>query len=275
MRIRILTAGILAGIFMTTSGFAEPKAITLVTRAAPVQGPIVLPELSGETASQLASVELSDPVREHRSAALKSHDDLSAFGLPCGAHIEAALIADGTYQIRVTDSCRPNESVAFAVNGMRFDLALSLTGEAEFELPALSDTATLETVFADGEYKSTPLAPTDVTGSLRIAMAWKSGSDTSLVAAGHDVITLGDGQHRLQILKLDRTRDTRETIRLSIRRDITGTSCDRPASAHYFKQTGSEHPTRYDLSFAPVACARQGETLELKNILEDLTLASN
>ena len=275
MALRSICAGLLAAITISTPLWAEPKAITQVTRVLPSQSAIELPALPNLETPRLTSVSVVDPDRTHRSAWLNEHDDISAFGLPCGASISATLISENLHEITVSAPCRPHEMVAFAVNGLRFDQSLSLTGEARFAIPVVASSAMLETVFSDQSYHKTQLPAANTDTSLRVALAWKENSDARLTAKDHTVITVGNGPHQLQILTVDQVENASHVVRLAIRRDVTEGTCNTPASAQFFRQDGTGHPTRYDLSFAPISCENVGTTLELKNVLEDLKIASN
>ncbi len=275
MQFRTLIASFLASFSLATSISAEPKTITAVARVLPAPSGIELPVLPEVNVEAFTKASITEPTRTHRSASLDSHYDISAFGLPCGANVSATLVRDTEYAIRISAPCRPHDGVALAISGLRFDVTLSLTGNAQFNLPILSNSAVLETVFSDHETHVTSLPEADVADSTRVAISWAGETGAELVARGHDVITIGNGPHRLQVLSINHMPGTRETIRLAIHRNVTSDSCDTPASAQFFQQTGAAHPTRYDLTFAPAGCARIGETLELKNILEDLKLALN
>ncbi len=275
----ILLLGFGLAVGLASTALADPAATIVVVRAIGNSAAISrdlptlpeahlgLPELPLASARDESSVE---PVR------FDEQMDLSAFGLPCGPKLITGIADGASYRVSLVAPCMPLSEVEIAISGLSFSERLSMTGSLELEIPALQDRSDIQIHFSDGETISTELPIVKLDQIARLATAW-DGVDRPALFPYDDteVVMLGRGEKTLQILTRKIDPNESVLVRLSLKQKITSASCAEPGRGQVFRQIGQAHPLSYSLSFAARDCADIGETLELKNILEDLKLAQN
>jgi len=216
------------------------------------------------------------------AATTAAQADISAFGVPCETNLQAVPLADAMFAVTIAAPCRPYESLTIDYAGLTFDITLSVTGQAAFDIPAMAASARLASVFEDGTERSVQLESSDLSEFARVAVAWSQALDMRLTAnAPRDMsvryYTLGQEDARsIQILSHHQRPDMhRAVIRLGVTAPITAQNCGQKRHATVRHLQPDMLPISYELMIAPTSCDRIGDNLELKNILQDLKFAAN
>ncbi len=208
--------------------------------------------------------------------------DISAFGLPCETALQVEPLPGAIFAIAVNAPCKPYEDITFHYAGLTFDIVTGVTGQAAFELPAIASSANLESVFSDGHSISAQLEAPDLSEYARVAVAWTEALDMRLTANAPDHMpvsfyALGQQDRRtVQILSHHQSPEARRAvIRLGVAAPITAQNCGLERHAKIRHLQPDMPSISYDLVLAATSCDRVGGNLELKNVLQDLKLATN
>ncbi len=215
-------------------------------------------------------------------ATVDAQADANAFGIPCAETLQVKPMQDALLSVTISAPCRPEEKVQVSYAAVVFDVSLSMTGEVTFEMPAMAYHAEIDSIFDDYSLVSTKVVAPELKDFVRVALAWDGVTKAQLKgeAPRHlpiNVITLGDGSGRtVDVLSHHIDPDARSgVIRLSMVAAVTDQNCGVPRKGHVVQHMPEVPELRYDLVLAVAGCDRVGTNLELKNILQDLKLASN
>lgn len=213
---------------------------------------------------------------------VKEQADINAFGFPCTATMRVIPADNAMLNVTISVPCKPNHVVALTFEGLSIDLTLSMTGEARIEIPALAYENTIDVVIDKQTSLSATATTPDLGSFVRVALGWSDASSPTLggKAPRHlpiDVTTLGDGTGRIaQVLSHHVDPEARKgVIRLGMTLPVTLKNCATAQSGHVVQYLPGLPQLRYGLTLAPAGCDQVGRNLELKNILQDLKLASN
>lgn len=264
--------GIAIAVFWTFASWADTAATLRVFRS-PAEAD-ALPSLPNET--QVLSATEMRPLPVSRPSLIPDRQNLSAFGLPCGLTLKSELRGKSVHSIRLVDPCRARQSVAFRYAGLRFDALFSSTGNLQLDIPALSENGGLEMTFEDGLTEDVALEGAELDHLARIALAWTGPDAPTLVMQSDHVQTmLGSQGQSIQIVTHQIEPNRAEIIRLQLDRTISEAACQSPGKGRIIRKIGARPQVTYGLSFAPPDCHKVGQTIELKNVLEDLKLAAD
>jgi len=184
--------------------------------------------------------------------------DISAFGTPCTINLQAAPLADAMFAVKIDAPCRPYENLTIEYAGLTFDIMMSVTGQATFDLPAMATSARLAAIFEDKAERALQLETPDLSGFARVAVAWSQALGMRLTAsAPRDVqvtfYTLGEEDLRsIQILSHHQRPDMhRAVIRLGVSASITPQNCGQERHATVRHLQPDMPPISYELMIAP------------------------
>ena len=261
---------------------AEMQADTL-----PMALPAPLPSFSENSLVEPAAMVLPIARRvESRSVTqlaslTRAQADVNAFGFPCGPDLTATSGADAIIKISVSAPCKPYETVQITYAGMQLHLDLGLSGLAELSIPALTKTGEIESEFEDGTGLAVRVSTPEISQYLRVAVIWDQAHDARLTAIAPRHLPIAMHEIRdatgreLQILSHHLSDAQRPgVIRLGLSAPITAENCAKARHATIYQRAPDIPPLTYDVAIAPTACDAVGDTLELKNILQDLKLAA-
>lgn len=204
--------------------------------------------------------------------------NISNFGTACGPSLSVEPVEGAMMRVTVVAPCEPSQQITVAHHGLSFTATLSMTGTVTFALPALVAQAQVTVKLPDGGSLAASVPVPDVAAFARVALQWEGPDPGALVSNAPKVL---DGEmYRLgqepQVLHIFSRRLGELTqggvVRLSMRSDITLDNCGAEQMARVFRTVPGEPETAYDLTLRAQDCADIGQSLELKNVLQDLKL---
>lgn len=272
------------GIFPT---WAEtlPAAITPPLPKATLPGPWV-PADSALTLTRF-SVEPFRPSQEADPIAgiVARQANISNFGTSCGPSLRVHVATDAMLAVQILAPCLPYEAVRLEHEDLTFTAPMSMTGELSFLLPVLNEHATLKAVLADGTVLEASADVPDVRNFARVALQWSGADAGELIAKAPRVLDgtmarLGqsnDADGAVLHVFSRRINDLAVSgvVRLSMRAPVTAANCAKGHAARVRRVVPGEPVSAYDLAIKGLGCGAVGQTLELKNVLQDLKLAGN
>jgi len=277
---RILKNAVLAAWF----GVASPALADghLAAIEPPVPTAVLLtPELPRFTSVPVPSEKSQDPIAD----IVARQANISSFGTACGPSMIVNVAQDAMLAVRVLAPCLPYEAVRLAYEDLAFTIAMPMTGELHFLLPALAENAVLKAILSDGTVLKASTSVPDMQNFARVALQWSGADPGELIAIApkilsSDMVQLGqpidvDGA----VLQVFSSRISDQTasgvIRLSLRAPVTAINCNTGQTARVRRAVPREPVLTYDLILKGSGCGAIGQSLELKNVLQDLKLARN
>lgn len=225
----------------------------------------------------------------------------NAFGLVCVASLSVketgASIATAEYQ----NPCVPRDRVELTYGGFEFTMTTNATGALSIDIPLLASAETLTATGSGGETQSVSVAPQGNTTIWRTALNWR-GEDGLTVHAyefgahthGPNHVTAGQSTTRSfgRILRLGDPSVSDAaivevyghpllgdvpsgTVEMVVAIDVTPQNCGRDVDATIWTSQGGSVSQQMDVSVGLPDCDAVGETLMLKNLIQDLKLATN
>ena len=208
--------------------------------------------------------------------------------------------------LEISNSCRPDATVAIHHQGMMFDVITDDEGYAIVEVPALSTDAFFIAAYDDGEGA---VASTEVPALAlydRAVLQWQgentvgmhvfefgagygdaghiwsaSTADPKMAVAGLGgfLTTLGNPAAENAMMAEVYTYPSGITlneggINLRVEAEVTSRNCGRRIEAQSIQWTPGTEATAVDLELTLPGCEAVGEFILLKNMFQDLTLAS-
>lgn len=246
-----------------------------------------LPEETTEVASLATGVD--------RPIQVAPRLETSAVAANCPVSLSASARPGGEIALFVSSACRPNQAVTIGHAGLEFTERTSAGGSLSVTLPALTEFATVSTVFADGASEETSVTVRDAERVGRIAIVWSApveldlhafeGSGGSvanhvwegaprsyretLTRGGGYMLTYGDpsiiGGSRVEVYSLPATR-VRENVTVEMNLGVGDASAicnDAIALRTVRTQTGTEAEVRrFNLKMPGCDTAAAGMVLE-------------
>ena len=211
--------------------------------------------------------------------------NISNFGSACGPSMSMNTAIDAMLAVRVYAPCLPYDTVRFEHEGLSFTVPMPMTGELTLLLPALSEHAVVQASLSDGTILSASSDVPDARNFARVALQWNGADPGELVAKAPkvldgSVIHLGQSvDTRGSVLHVFSSRVDTQTpsgvVRLSMLAPVTAANCDTGHEARVRRGVPGEPASTYDLRLKGPGCDAIGESLELKNVLQDLKLSRN
>lgn len=277
----------ISGVILYLNLIAGPALADTVALALPAPRPAfdaALPELPNVHPARLThkTAPLNHPARPNLSTRVAEQADISAFGFACGAEVSVEGTKNAMIELSIKAPCKPDQIATVQYSDLSFDQALSMTGEAQLTLPALGDQDILRVTFEDGQSLQSHVKTPEIDAFARVAISWDGPVPPRLngTAPRHlpiEITRLGDGSGRvLQVLSHHLDPDEKSgVIRLGMLTEVTSKNCGHTQAGKVVQQTPGLPQLRYALKLAAAGCDQIGRNLELKNILQDLKLASN
>ncbi len=233
--------------------------------------------------------------------------ETEAPSLGCDINFQTEVQAAALVRLALVTDCLPNERVTLHHNGMMFTAATNSDGVLNIVVPALSENSVFLAAFANGQ---TVVAQTEVPTLRfydRVVLQWRGASGLELHAlefganygdAGHvwrenprELASIASGEGgflttvgdenvpdalRADVYTFPSGAATRDGIVvLSVESPVTETNCNQEISAQTIEIHNGNAPRVQDLLLAIPDCDGTGDFLVLKNLLEDLTIATN
>jgi len=210
--------------------------------------------------------------------------NISNFGTPCAPSIAMDRSAGAMLNLSVNAPCLPSSMVSIDHGGLSFTAPLSMTGELSLRLPAMQTDAQVKATLSDGETLETQAYVPEVAQYARVALQWQ-GADPGQLVATAPAILEGDLFHLgtshgadAKVLHVFSRRIDDVTasgvVRLSLHADVTAQNCVTGQAAKVRRAVPGEPVTAYDVAIKGPGCGAIGQTLELKNVLQDLKLTA-
>lgn len=208
--------------------------------------------------------------------------NISNFGAACGPSLALTPAIDAMLAVKVYAPCLPYDTIRLEHEGLSFTVPMPMTGELTLLLPALAESAIVKAHLSDGTVLRAEAEVPDADEFARVALQWNGLNPGELVAKAPKVldgaiIHLGqsidaDGA----VLHVFSSRVDQKVpggvVRLSMRAPVTLENCETGHSAHVHRSIPGEPVADYDLKLKGPGCDAIGESLELKNVLQDLKL---
>ena len=209
--------------------------------------------------------------------------NISNFGSACGPSLSMAVAIDAMLAVRVSAPCIPYDMVRLEHEGLSFTVPMPMTGELDLLLPALTADAVVKVHLSDGTVLSADTEVPDARNYARVALQWDGVDPGALVAKAPKVLD-GTLMHLGQsvdakgsVLHVFSSRMDTQTasgvVRLSVLAPVTASNCKSGHEARVRRGVPGEPAATYDLRLKGLGCDAIGESLELKNVLQDLQLS--
>ncbi|MGR3273323.1 translocase [Thalassococcus profundi] len=233
-------------------------------------------------------------------------DDVGA-GFDCAVDLMAEPAAGAMVSLTLTAPCNGSERVTFHHHGLMFTEVTQPDGTLMVDVPALTESAMFIASFGNGASAVGRAQVTSLPFYDRVAVQWKGDSglqlharefsaeyfgeghvwsaaagDVSRAASGDGgfITTLGSGTSpdalRAEVYSFPAGTARRSgEIALTVEAEITAVNCTSDVEAQTLElHKGGDLRVR-DLTLAMPDCDSVGDFLVLKNLVEDLTIASN
>ena len=229
-----------------------PPAATLV----PISAPPVLPVIE------------TDP--------RPSHDG-------CTPSLIVSPVPRAAVDVIVTAPCRPGHVVTLTDGALRLDGRLDAHGMYKVRMPALAEEVRLAAEIDELRF-SARTRVRDAAGFRHTALAWSGpqgmrirrlGSDTPGV--DDDVRRLGEGMgFAVEVYTARVTLKPRGGgVRLVVEAEVTPEVCGRSIEATTIQSNATGRLSRKDFAIEMPACRHVGQTIRLKILFEDMTVAGH
>ncbi len=209
-------------------------------------------------------------------------------------------------ELSLSDVCRPDAVVAIHHQGMMFNAITDAEGNLTIKVPALAEEAFFIAAYDDGEGAVAITGVPSLAMYDRAVLQWQGEDDVQLhafefgAAYGEDghiwaasaadptqavaglggfLTTLGDASVPDALVAEVYTFPTGMALRdgaveISVEAEVTARNCGRLVEAQSFQLVPGDEATATDLTMTMPGCEAVGEYLVLKNMFQDLTLAS-
>lgn len=232
-----------------------------------------------------------------------SHDPAKG----CVNEIRASSVGEGMVRLSIHAPCNVNEPVTIRHAGLAATQKTTTNGRVTIDLPAMESEARFEAIFQDGHAVSESVFVPEADEFHRVGLTWRGESGLHIHArefgatkgaTGHvwagapgfigdkrlsdggTLVSLGDASllnaNRAEVYTFPKSEYASSgTVRLSVEAEILNTNCGSIIAAQTVQPDGLGGIVSTDMTLRLPECHAVGETIELKNILRDLKLASN
>lgn len=211
--------------------------------------------------------------------------NISNLGTACAPDVALTTGTGAMLDLKITAPCLPSTIVKVAHSGLSFTMPLSMIGAASVRLPAMEENASVAVTLSDGETLYAETSVPQTRNYARVALQWDGADPGELIAAAPAVLNgevfhLGqssDAEGKVLHVFSRRIDDvaTSGVVRLSLRSDVTAENCATGHAAKVHRAVPGEPVSAYDLQITGPGCGAVGQSLELKNVLQDLKLSQN
>lgn len=295
------TATAIAIGFTMQSGMLAPPQTHTAKSQAPAELHVDLSDIR-DTSS--VSIDAKAPITPRAQGAFKR---VKAPEPVCDVVMTATPMAAALVQLDLHAPCFTNERFTMHHSGLRFTEVTDAEGKAQITLPALSEHAVFIAAFANGDGGVAQARIQNLADYARTALQWKGDVGLELHALEFDadyesdghiwysnpgspektatgqgglLIRLGDANsqealmvdvYSFPVMQSQQGGD----IALSVEAEVTADNCGRDITAQTIELSGLAEPSVHDLNLVMPDCDAVGDFLVLKNLLQDLNIASN
>ncbi|WP_139196103.1 translocase [Salinihabitans flavidus] len=235
---------------------------------------------------------------------LPDEEPTPSLGCPVVLVAEPAPAAMVT--LTLSADCLGDERATIHHSGMMFTVVTGQDGSLELTVPALSENAVYIASFANGEGAVAQTRVSSLPYYDRAVLQWRGESGLQLHAMEYGASYGGDGHvwkgaprdlqsvaegrggfitllgnvevpdaRLAEVYTFPHQQAKRDgTIALRIEAEVIEANCESELVAQIIELHGGEKPRMRDLTLDVPECAATGDFLVLKNLLEDLTIAS-
>ncbi|WP_372890193.1 hypothetical protein [Rhodosalinus sp.] len=219
----------------------------------------------------------------------------------CDIALEAEAAPAATVRLTLDAPCLPGERLTLHHSGLMFTAVTDADGALRLRAPVLSESAVFIAAFPSGEGAVAQVTVPDAGVRDRVALQWRGEADLHLHAfeggagygeAGHVwageprapeeeaafLMRLGDADAPEALVADVYTfppEASRGDVALAVEAEVTAETCDRELSADTLGRLGGKTATPREITIFMPDCAAQGDFLVLKNLFEDMKLASD
>ena len=273
--------------FTAPTGDAEQAALPADASPVPDAAPVDLP-----APDRLAA---ADPMPEPQAPIAAPQPPAMAQAPECAITLDLVPQPDAMMALSLLAPCHPEERVVLRHAGLAVTAKTSATGAIVSVLPAMTPLALVEASFGNGDKASAILAVPEAANVQRFGVQWQQSDSFQLHAfengAGYDqpghisaaftgtpgqtgfVTLLGDASTELPLLAEVYTFGPSETVDVVLEAAITAQTCNREILGETILSIDGKVSIA-DLTVAMPGCDAVGDILVLKNILQDMTVAS-
>lgn len=227
-------------------------------------------------------------------------------GSACGLDLNARPSAGAMVAVTLSAPCHASERVTLHHHGLMITERVQPDGTLSVDMPALAENATIIAEFADGAGATATATVDNLKFYDRVAVQWRgqaglqlhareygsayfqpghvwaaSGGDLAATARGEGgfLVRLGLEDNADALMAEVYTFPSGTAVRagdvlLSVEAEVTGSNCDTSVAAQTLQRPAEGRLRVHDLDLAIPDCARVGDFLVLKNLVEDLTIAA-
>lgn len=233
--------------------------------------------------------------------------NINGFGISCDPQLAMTAQRGAMVKLSLVTGCKPETRVDISHSGISFTEETDAAGQLTLDIPALSSPAQF-TIQVEGEDAlATSVDLPDITDHDRVALQWSGANGLSIqalefgaepgtkghvsaddphsplrgmLAHGGFLTRLGKNDSedagRVEIYSFPSGTTRRDgVVRLHVEAQVTPLTCGQTIEAHALQTRPSGSLRRIDLSVAVPGCDAVGNTLVLKNVLQDLKIAQN
>lgn len=299
----VVVAAVESGAEVAVPGSALAPVPDMPRLPAEAIAPAPLPASGSDLAHRMETA-VSDETAPADTAVTTRRNE---FGLTCGVILSASEKPGALINLMVTDPCRGDEPVIIRHGDLVFSGLLSRLGSYTALVPALQEEAVISVEFADGETSETELTVataadyeravllTDGETGLQIhALEFGADYDTpghvwagqprnasqALAMGGGFITQLGEpsmgGAQMAEVYTFPADARIKDgVVRLSIEAEVTAFNCAKDVAGQTLQRRSDGEMTAVSVTLAMPDCEAIGEFLVLKNLLQDLKIASN
>jgi hypothetical protein len=220
----------------------------------------------------------------------------------CEVALDAQPRPNGMVRLALDAPCLPDERLTLHHNGLTFTAVTDAEGSLALDAPALATSAVFIAAFPGGEGAVAQVDVPEAGARDRVVLQWRGAAGLQLHAfegtagygdAGHRwaddpgkaeaaadegfLVRLGDAAAAEPLMAEVYTFPTEmpETgVSVTVEAEVTEANCARELSAQTMGVMSGKAAERHDLTFFMPDCAAAGDFLVLKNLYEDLKIAS-
>lgn len=294
-----------------TSSFAAPVAAPMRDTAPALPKPVVGDPLANMgSGSNTASDTPSDPLRVAARVGVDRLPD-NALRQPkrvdeCAADLTGELRASAMVALTLTAPCLPHSRVTLHHTGMMFTILTDDRGVAKIDVPALSEKSVFLAMTEDGNgaaleidvdtvelYDRTVVQSRGISGIGLHALeygadydsdghVWSGAPRAAEVASageGGFILRLGDptlaNANIAEVYTFPSvTARSGGDVRINVEIDVTDTNCGRVIEGETIQVSRGAQPKVSELNVTMPECEAVGDILLLKNLVNDLKIAS-
>lgn len=284
------------------SGLETPVEITQIElTSAEAVPPMTAPEPVALPAAPVTLVVAQDaPLTD----ALPEEEAVPSFA--CDYSMQARALAAAMVEVTLSAPCQPNTGFTLHHNGMMFTAVTDDQGQSTLNVPALAESAVFIAAFEDGQGALASVSVDTLALYDRYVVQWRGGAalhvhaleyGAEFGAAGHvwaqaeqDMTRAasGDGGFLTQLGERDMDQALHAevytfptgaaarqgAVQVQVEAEVTAGNCGRDLEAQSIA-TGETGLEVQDIVLAMPDCEGVGDFLVLKNLFNDLKIASN